>query len=1452
MIQHSTPREGMPGKAKECQGKIPCGGSWFSCDRLSTQKGRSLGPRVAGALHGWALVSFFLFFPLILSAVAAPPRKSPVPAQVPPEISRTFDEADAMGEGGKIAEAVTLVDSLLENASNPAALRPLAADFFSRRAKALAASRKPSEIPADQADTLTMLLRKAREQDPGNGVRWRENLEFLAARPGCEAAFANEGQEFLNSGARNLPKDQLSAWEAVFGKLNNLYQTQDLPILRREVLEYLARSPGTATQAARDLSIVTETVRGRMKETLEKVEISLTIGETGEAEAAIRQIERFDPSIPALRALKKKLETVRKIQELLVQVQAAVTLNQASRVRSLCKDVLDLDPNNHSAKAYLAQLEASGTQSVGGRRESDPLKHRKIQLLADLKTAEADEDLLAVRRLLRELIQVGGAVEMHFKQLSDVEKDLFEGRLRISERFDEAKELLSREKWEELRKLINRNPAMASSMERMTSVWEMALAANLRLARKDEEQLLADADRIESKKPNSFWATITRMEIALRNRKWEEGEKLYLKAESIIPKHPALKASYWLIWTQTRGKKILPFLILFIIWLMVKQMHFVLDWWERFYWTRVQWVAGVFPGLALSSLETKFGKVNDEREKTLMFELLTKCAFRKGDKVKGVRYAEVLLEVKPGHPLATDYLGATYSALPTLTQEHFPIVMAYCQQHPENKGVLEKVGKFILANNAVSPETIPILNRYSIAFPADTGALLLMVEYFKTFDPSELPANGLETLEKAYQANRTTDLLYPLVKIHALRGNFEKARTILQDAYPDPSTGEGASLVGALDADVSLALQKLLMELSGIDRAIMLASLQKVLRNKYLGPDHVTGLVTILDHVSRDDDPSTRSLAQKAIEHVRQVGPKTEEFRSAFLFETDSLLPPAPSFAPEGPPPAPPPPDAPPQEESNLQEGQAPAVDEFPPLVSGDGSSTAGPVSDPLAFASDESPTPPLRQTQEPSQIPAADPAADPAVQTRAAAQPGAAASLDQGELSGSEAESSLPLSLEAVAFPAPLPPEPVSESVSSVPLSEGLPSQVLPFPLLDSSDTGATGTPGSGRGDFDDTPVLTLDLSGESPRGEPGEEAALTSFHEPPPSSAPGSPATPAIAQDPAALPSIPLPQEPPLQPPIEEQPSVPVGITPSASGLPSNEAAGVGDLPPETSPYSEKAAPAEPLEVSPPPPTEADVLFNELGGIDRLPTEPPPIGPPAPEAVERANSLFSDLPAPESIDDRILTLSPTAPVQDIIPLLETSGKAQIPAWVSFLASEPALETLSSILCKFGKFRSPDMTPLIARHFRSSDPVIRKQVILALQENRDKRGLAIILTMMRDPIASVRDAGIAAVSTFPVEEIMEQVNLMTKAEEAPVRAAAAFVLGGIHGTTSTEILEKFLSDPELEVRKSAVESLARQGASENYQILSQHFEFTEDEKEREMINNAMEFLKKLILARKK
>jgi|GEM_PF-1913106 len=841
------------------------------------------------------MIVFLIMVLIPCEAQTTFPEVSQAEIREPIQAELILQKANYLIASGKEDEAADELEMNIPTASDPMKLKTFLSDLLASQAVRFMQGRRPQELQANQAEKVLKQLRRAKNVSPEKITFWKLYLGFLIEFPEKNEELGIEGQTFLDFHGTHVGRDQIPEWIPIFRKLEKTFEIKDLPIARLEILQLMMLDIQNASDVARIIPVVTEVAKARLKDFIEKIEAKIVIGDAFAAEAQIARLKKIEPHHPKINELVQKLEKIKKIQTLSASIFSTFRQKNFEKVKEQCREILKLDPNNSIAKSYLSQLESMNKQPAISSSVLDKQRLAKIQkdLTIKLEAAESAEELRKTRDILIELISLGLGNDENIKRLRDVDQELSNGRLRTTEDWDRAKVLFKDENWHELRRLLNRNPAIGESLDRMLTIAEMSLVADLNLGLKSDEEISINADRLASKNPKSFWVSIVRLKIALKRSNYDEAQ-MYLEQASIInPNHDALKWPRTLIFVRKHGWKFVPIILLLFFYALAKSMHPISAWWEKFYWTRVSWYSRLFPRLALSSLEKRFGSAKEIEEKVLLYELLAKSAFRSGNFIKGVRYAEVLLEVEPANPLAKELLGKHYLSEPKIDEKGLDYTVFFIQNHPEDKSSLQKLVKHVISTDTVQPNLANVFKRYLGLFPKDDEAMVFFGRICQSAKPEEIGQSGIEILEKGWRISGKSEILIGLVRAYFGFGLFEEAVNILSESLEKGSNIDGYKLFEIFENDMELSLRSIIGDIDSLDRAASTSAMKKIIELRSIPDLQGNSILSTLSGLVNEEDPVIRYLVQKARNHVKTLLNKCSEIKEslAILFPQKPNLP---------------------------------------------------------------------------------------------------------------------------------------------------------------------------------------------------------------------------------------------------------------------------------------------------------------------------------------------------------------------------------------------------------------------------------------------------------------------------------------------------------------------------------------------------------------------------------
>jgi HEAT repeat protein len=146
----------------------------------------------------------------------------------------------------------------------------------------------------------------------------------------------------------------------------------------------------------------------------------------------------------------------------------------------------------------------------------------------------------------------------------------------------------------------------------------------------------------------------------------------------------------------------------------------------------------------------------------------------------------------------------------------------------------------------------------------------------------------------------------------------------------------------------------------------------------------------------------------------------------------------------------------------------------------------------------------------------------------------------------------------------------------------------------------------------------------------------------------------------------------------------------------------------------------------------------------------------------------------------------------------------AQAKALIPLLADE---ETRGAAIRTLGKWRVADAVPQIRNHIRDSDERVRVQVVNALRDIGDPRGIPALIETLDDPVFTVRNAAGRALVTMGSASVGPLLAALPEAREPALRQIIRY-LGMLGSPKALDPLKGFLKHPDKLVRSDAAASL--------------------------------------------
>ncbi|GAB4268309.1 MAG: hypothetical protein Kow0029_03590 [Candidatus Rifleibacteriota bacterium] len=695
------------------------------------------------------------------------------------------------------------------------------------------------------------------------------NLLAVAAAMSNNEKLEISGQKFLDRLRNGLKADFDEDWIKILKKLYPLFSNDWQILYRWQLSKILAENPLTSNEYKIEYENSSILAQTKARAVLNLAEVSMAIGDIETAKQHLDQVRFFNREFPELDKMYIKLKKVGEIQRLLAKAKEAMNHRDFNLAANFCKQVIKIDANNIFAKDYLKQIEEAKTHKPGKTLTSADrvlLKLRGLEL--ELKKAERENDLLLMQAVLRDILQLRSEVK-YIKKLEEVTNEILASRIHAEERFVEAQKLFEQGDYEKLRLFLNRNPGLMSSMDRMVNIWEMKLMVNYYSGKMGPIELRNSAENILKKGGKSFYAYFVLMNLALSENRMEEAKTHYLAAMEMNPDFPGLRWPGWLIWMHGDGRAAVVIVLIIVLLLMIKLLRPVICWYESTYWTRVRLLSAIFPSLAMRSLEKCFGTVNDSHERREMFQLLIKCCQKNNNQLKGLKYAENLLDISPDNQIAIDAIGAFLIKQPEVSPDKFPLLIRYAMNNQDNSWIFEKLGHLIKSSNQIKPEQIEFLTIYSQKFPQDIAMFSLIGKCFLEIPASELPDSATVLLETAWKATDSDELWWNLWRTLMVKGKFELAIKITEEALSKGKPIEVDKLIEVFDREQFGVANAICDQLNSFDDKVVIKAAHELLTVKYFNEQTADQIGGILERLLNEENQELAASARQAYDYIK-------------------------------------------------------------------------------------------------------------------------------------------------------------------------------------------------------------------------------------------------------------------------------------------------------------------------------------------------------------------------------------------------------------------------------------------------------------------------------------------------------------------------------------------------------------------------------------------------------
>ncbi|GEM_PF-3158905 len=738
-----------------------------------------------------------------------------------------------------------------------------------------------SLTPAD-ADALMVFYDEITSLTISNADEWKILL-LAAKRSDNPEKLVLYGEKFLDRLRSGLKVNFDGSWAEPLKKLSPLLKNEWQIIYRWQVNKILATLPETQQDfktEAENAGILAQT---RARAVLSLAEVAMAMGDIEVARKHLDQIRFFNPEFPDLDMMYARLKKVADLQKLQAQADQALQKRDFARAQKYCEDIIKLDEHNFFAKEMQMRIEeAKGHKPSGVLSAADQTQLKIRRLESELKKAEKSEDILQMRNLIKELLVLISDVKL-IKKLEDLEREIQASRVHAEERFNEANQLFVSGEYEKLRLFLNRNPGVMSSMDRMVQVWEMKLMVNYYSGVLGPIELANSAQNILLKGGKSFYAYFILMKLALAENRMEQAREHYKNAYALKPDFPGLRWPGWLLWIHGEGRYLVVGILIVALFFLIKLIRPAFEWFEATYWTRARILSSIFPSLALRSLEGCFGTVNSNYERREMFRLLVKCCEKTGNTVKGLKYAENLLEISADDDAAIGLIGSCLLKQPEVSQEKLPLLIKHALNHKENKDIIEKTGKVIKKTNRVKTDQIDFLRLYAQKFNEDKEMFALIGRCFLEIPASELPDSAISMLEIAWKATDSDELWWNLWRTRMFNGKFELALHLTEEAIDRKKPIVPEKLLEVYDREQMAEAAVLVDQLNSFDQKTVIKVAKEILLVKYVSAEMGGFLEQTLERLLHEENPDLANTARQALDHVKARVRATEGARAKML-----------------------------------------------------------------------------------------------------------------------------------------------------------------------------------------------------------------------------------------------------------------------------------------------------------------------------------------------------------------------------------------------------------------------------------------------------------------------------------------------------------------------------------------------------------------------------------------
>lgn len=791
--------------------------------------------------------------------------------------SKLFIEAEESISTGNVELGIKQLKNCISAGEKIPEANALLFSVYASKSADISKGRPISQLSLEELDLLEknyieiLNLKSARDDD------WFRCLELLLFRK-KNNDMALIAQDYLIKLYNQPNKKFNNAWMTIFIALENEYNVVELIIFKYQVLKIqktnIVHLGETEEKLINEKLINTKlenmakTIKSQLKYFFGQIDVAIALGELSRAEKLLAQVEYFDPEQYLIPKIKNRLKLVAKIQVKLKLARNALHNKKFALATKYCEAVFKLDAKNPFAQNILKEIASMKAIPVKRISSKNRFKLKLRMLTSQLKKAEKDQDLLNIRRILRELIFSFGSFEYSAK-LKKIDNEIRESRIKAEARFEIAKKLFSNNHWGELYFFLNRNPGLMSSIKRLITIWEMRLMTNYHLKKKDVAEIKEAAERIISKDKNSFYANYVIMKLYLANNKYDKARKFYNIANEVKPNYSGLRSPRWLLWAHGEGKPWAISLTIAFFLLLIKLIKPAFALFESTYWFRTRMIGLLFPSLALRSLEKCFGSVVGDKQRVELFHKLLKYSIRLKDIKKSLRYAEMILEISPDDVDALEILAQEYLTKPNVDAIKLKVIVLYAMNNKEDVELQSKVGLLIKNSAIVTLDQIDFLNNYVERIQDDEAMLELIGKSFLALSVANIPDSAIRLLEIAWERTNSDELWWSLWRLLMQTGKFDKAQSMLEVALENGKPIEVDKLFNIFEQEVMGEILSIKSMLGVMDQTKILESLAVIPAMKYINESMADELTVLLHNLTIEEDNDVKFSAQKAVDHIK-------------------------------------------------------------------------------------------------------------------------------------------------------------------------------------------------------------------------------------------------------------------------------------------------------------------------------------------------------------------------------------------------------------------------------------------------------------------------------------------------------------------------------------------------------------------------------------------------------